>query len=65
MYSKAKLSEILLEHRTKQGKTQYDCAFACDVSVESYRKWENGISVPSDRHYNDLCKFLNITEAKE
>lgn len=55
----------LKELRIKAGLTQMQLAAACEVSLTSVIKWENGAGKPSDENYQKLLKALEIVPFSE
>ena len=54
--------ENLKETREKKGLTQTEAAQAIGVSVEAYRRWENGGGNPSPENMEKLKKVLGLKE---
>lgn len=52
--------ENLKEIREKRGLTQVEVAIAVCVSVEAYRRWENGGGKPTLKNLKKLKKVLGI-----
>lgn len=52
------------EKRKNIGKTQDDCARACNVSRSGYRNWEKGVSFPSVENLEIICNFLGMSSEK-
>lgn len=57
---KIKFGNALKSRRSEQGKTQRECAKACDVSMESYQKWERGLCYPKKEKLKLICDFLSL-----
>jgi len=50
------------ERRKKLGISQYDLARKVGVSVESIRRWENGVTTPKDKNCEKLESVLRKEE---
>lgn len=51
------------ELRNKTGKTQVELAIVFDVSVNTIRAWEIGVTSPSEENQKKIDEF--VTEQKE
>lgn len=50
----------LKKKRIESKITQIQLAKACEVSVNTIIKWENGVATPSDENYQKLLKALEV-----
>ena len=51
--------ENLKEERLRRGLTQIDMAIKCEVSLASYRMWEQGVTTPNEENMKKLEKTLD------
>ena len=64
--TKVEFGKILKRSRLIKDKTQGECAINCNISIEAYRKWECGFSLPRANNLDKICAFLDIpSEIKE
>jgi transcriptional regulator with XRE-family HTH domain len=55
------LSDVIREARIKKNIKQDDAALLMDVTVQTYSKWENGITEPKASQVAKLSEILNIS----
>lgn len=60
MNKKLEFGKKMKEARTEQGKTQADCAIHCGVCLETYQRWEWGLSMPKNDKLENICDFLGM-----
>lgn len=57
---RTELGNMLKENRKYLGKTQTQCATWCGVSLESWQKWERGLSFPRPDKYEKIKECLGV-----
>lgn len=57
---KAELGKILKEKRENLNYSQTTCAIKCGVCLETYQKWERGLSFPKPDKYDRLRDCLGV-----
>ena len=48
--------------RIKWGLTQHQVAKLCEVSINSFRNWESGVTKPNEENAEKLKKVLRLKE---
>lgn len=48
----------LKEQRLSKGMTQFDVARVCGVNINTYIRWENGVTKPNEENMEKLKKAL-------
>lgn len=56
--------ENLKELRERKGMTQVEAARAIGVSVEAYRRWENGGGGANSHNLEKIIKILGLKDQK-
>tara|TARA_R110002050_G_scaffold1244_5_gene8809 strand:+ start:108348 stop:108737 length:390 start_codon:yes stop_codon:yes gene_type:complete len=54
------LSDVIREARIRRNLKQDDTALLLDVTVQTYSKWENGITEPKASQVAQLSEVLNV-----
>lgn len=54
------LSDVIREARIRRNLKQDDAAVLLDVTVQTYSKWENGITEPKASQVAKLSEILNV-----
>lgn len=60
--NKQLFGETVRSRRIELKKSQLSGALEIGVSLEAYRKWEKGLSLPKEDNYKKLCDFLETEE---
>ncbi len=55
------LSDVIREARLRTDLKQEDTALLMDVTVQTYSKWENGITEPKASQVAQLSDILNVS----
>lgn len=55
------LNDVIKEARLRQDLKQDDAARLLDVTVQTYSKWENGITEPKASQVAQLSQVLNVS----
>ncbi|MDO7596123.1 MAG: helix-turn-helix domain-containing protein [Pseudomonadota bacterium] len=55
------LSDVIREARIRNNLKQEDAALLMDVTVQTYSKWENGITEPKASQVAQLSDLLNVS----
>ncbi len=55
------LSDVIREARIRNNLKQEDAAQLMDVTVQTYSKWENGITEPKASQVAQLSDILNVS----
>jgi transcriptional regulator with XRE-family HTH domain len=55
------LSDVIREARIRNNLKQEDTALLMDVTVQTYSKWENGITEPKASQVAQLSDILNVS----
>lgn len=55
------LSDVIREARIRNNLKQEDAALLMDVTVQTYSKWENGITEPKASQVAQLSDILNVS----
>ncbi len=55
------LNDVIRDARIKKNIKQDDAALLMDVTVQTYSKWENGITEPKASQVAQLSEILNIS----
>ena len=55
------LNDVIKEARLRQEIKQEDAATLLDVTVQTYSKWENGITEPKASQVAQLSNILNVS----
>jgi transcriptional regulator with XRE-family HTH domain len=55
------LSDVIREARIRSNLKQEDAALQMDVTVQTYSKWENGVTEPKASQVAQLSDILNVS----
>tara|TARA_R110002153_G_scaffold18021_2_gene62940 strand:- start:632 stop:1024 length:393 start_codon:yes stop_codon:yes gene_type:complete len=55
------LSDVIKDARIRNNIKQDDAALLMDVTVQTYSKWENGITEPKASQVAQLSELLNVS----
>lgn len=55
------LSDVIKQARIRKDIKQEDAALLMDVTVQTYSKWENGITEPKASQVAQLSEILNVS----
>lgn len=58
------LANAILAERSRRDQSQYEASVEIGTTQQSFGKWENGVSRPSDDHVAALAKYLGMTQDK-
>jgi len=55
------LSDVIKDARIRKNIKQEDAALLMDVTVQTYSKWENGVTEPKASQVAQLSELLNVS----